>query len=861
MDNSFIRDAINAILGLFEQHGLGFELGAEELRKLQGFNLDAPKSAFGACWRLANSASSLAPRVADPLRTALFSTAFRGYEYCATVNDKFQKSRESSRTNLPQSGPLNEAEILDIFADALRLSEDNQTETAPQAESDVVADFPTDGSESQPTPPTPSAGQRKRPIFAAPAPIPLRDRFESMLERFPSITVGVDAEPQESAHATFRAAISDIMAVGDAGRTFTAFAPLDRDLADLEPRLKRLIQSNNPRAIQELTRTSRRLAESLAFASASPDDYRYGRLAWLVSAYWDSQLARYWPASRPHVVYDFLGYLTTIQAELRYSDADFLLLLRVSFSICRIASHDGLMPLQFLSTAADRLDEWLQHTVGTILASAGPGRVPPSRVPYDTRLSDCERWGYAERLLGLWRSSEEDRAAASTILLEMGAWDPARSNRLLAQVLSPKTPDYEVWCELIDTMAANSKRVRVVRPNPWAPGTNKLITVEHEAVAILAADVVDRHYQVLGGDISLKGHDFRERRVPTFVCSAEFGPLGLFKLDSADRIGREVKNFARYAQRLHPRYRASRCDQSKAVITEPDDAKQFVQGALTSYVFTEDETPRTLNAWFMSVPIERVNGLCSELFERALRPWYGHAVSATVDIFHEFPIFEFSAVERLIRECQAFHSIDLRNDAPEPDLRVAVQWVNALLDYLHGRGDTPNSVALMASELQVLRTYRSVCHGDLHLDNVLVVGKPGAEYPCIIDFEATHEGYVLKDFGRFVAAAACRTFEWSADERVELLALLPRLLLDWTQSPSLDGAAPDVRRVGGTILASRHGIRLAWRAGSFPSHVELVASLVASFLPFARYADTSVANAKLCLQLCSKLVESLTLHK
>src|SRR5258708_33521418 len=123
------------------------------------------------------------------------------------------------------------------------------------------------------------------------------------------------------------------------------------------------------------------------------------------------------------------------------------------------------------------------------LGRVGPGRVSSSRVPYDTRLGDCERWGYAARLLGLWRSSESDRAAASTILLEMGAWDPARSNRLLAQVLSPKTPGLEAWCELINTMAARSKRVRVVRPNPWAPGSSKSITVGRAAGAIRAADV------------------------------------------------------------------------------------------------------------------------------------------------------------------------------------------------------------------------------------------------------------------------------------------------------------------------------------------------------------------------------------
>jgi len=166
-----------------------------------------------------------------------------------------------------------------------------------------------------------------------------------------------------------------------------------------------------------------------------------------------------------------------------------------------------------------------------------------------------------------------ERAAASTILLEIGAWEPADLSGCSEQVLSSSTAEFEVWSRQVEGMAARSKRVRVVRPNPWAPGTGKPVTVEREAIAVLAADVVDQHYQVLGGDISLRGHDFRERRVPTFVCSAEFGPLGLFKLDLADRIVREVANFAKYAQRLHPRYRASRCDHLRRLFTEPDDKK------------------------------------------------------------------------------------------------------------------------------------------------------------------------------------------------------------------------------------------------------------------------------------------------
>ncbi len=860
MNAAFVQDAISALLGLFDMRDLSFDRGADELRKAQLLRLDSPGGLFGAAWRVANGANALASREQDRLRLALLSTAYIGYQHCLGTEPKFRDSFEQTRLALPGAVPLQESEIIDIFAETVVLSSADDAPNLDDQGAGEHTEFDRDGANIaavfNPSEVELAPKIQKRRIFTAPPLKNLRERFEDLTKHFPAAVVGEDGPRQESALKIFREALGAIMGVADLGRTFTEFALLEQDLRHIEPRLMQLKQSDDPRAIQERARQSRGLAEAIDFGSASPEDYRYARSAWLLSAFWNSQLARYWPASRPHVVYDFLGYLTTIQAELRYSDADFLLLLRVSFSITRIASHDGLMPYQFLSTAPDRAREWLQHTIGTILATAGPGRVAPSRVSFDARLVEVDRRDYATTLLRHWKS-ESDRAAATTMLLEAGAWDVIRAKRLLEQILPQETADFQIWVELIETMASRSKRVRVVRPNPWAPGSKKAITVEREAVATLAADVVDRHYNVLEGDISLKGHDFRERRVPTYVCSAEFGPLGLFKLDTADRIGREVDNFAKYAQRLHPRYRASRCDQSKAVITEPDDDKQFVQGALTSYVFTEDETPKTLNAWFLAASLERTASLCDELFERALRPWYGHAASATIDLFGEFAIFNHGAIERLLRECRTFHSLELNVGGADESLGCAIRWLSSLLGYLEAGDVADPTIAHLASELQVLRSYRSVCHGDLHLDNVLVVGKAGAEYPCIIDFEATHEGYILKDFGRFVAAMVCRTFEWTSEECRILEESLPLVLFDWSKQIPESDVTPNVRKILNAVGSARKGILRAWQAGSYPSKIELVTALVASFLPYARYPDTLKTNVRLCLELSGRFIGDL----
>lgn len=868
MHPDFLRRAVLAILALYARYGSDLELGSEQLQKTLNLDLGTDRGVFGTSWRLANGARTITDRVPASLRVALLSIAIAAYDDCVRGDDRFRKSLEQTRASLRPHQVMNPYDALKmiehsiiplkIAAEEVPTPKREADESVEQAAPDRVLSGNLDPSGApfmNDEPPTiteviDNAECALETQIHAHSSQTLRDRFDAAIRQFSTPISNAKAAAEESVLHSFEKMIQEIMKVADAGRTFTEFAPLEQDLAELRPFLRKfpLAQSELPRQLQDRAKLCRRVAESVNFASAAPEDYHSSRLSWLLSAYWNSYLQQRWPTNRPNVVYDFLGYLTVIQAEYRYSDADFLLLLRVCFSICRIASHDGLIPLQVFTSGNDRLNEWLRYTVGIVLASAGPDRVPPSRVPFDRRLSE-DRRSHGETLLRLW-TSDRQRAAASTLLLEMGAWDETRAVRILQSVIPSNPSLLEIWCGEVQELAELSKRVRVVRPNPWAPGSGKPITVEGEAVAVLAADVVDRNYRVLGRDISLRGHEFRSRRVPTYVCLAEFGPLGLFKLDTAERVRREVENFARYAERLHPRYRASRCDSSMTVITEPDDDKQFIQGALTSYVFTDDESPRTLNEWFLVGSGERALSVCEELFDRALRPWYGHATSATIDLLEEFPIFTQEGLARLRREGRF---ADVQARFRDESMR-AVEWVGELLNYLDGVSTDNDSIARIASELQIIRSYRSVVHGDLHLDNILVVGKPGAEYPCVIDFEATHVGYVLKDFGRFVSSVLLRTHSWSEAEIADLIETLPPVLLDWGTKIVEQDVPKNAGIVFAAIVVARKGMLRSWQAGALPGRAELIASLVASLLPFARYPDTSPSAVNLCLRLASRLI-------
>ena len=274
---------------------------------------------------------------------------------------------------------------------------------------------------------------------------------------------------------------------------------------------------------------------------------------------------------------------------------------------------------------------------------------------------------------------------------------------------------------------------------------------------------------------------------------------------------------------------------------------------MTSYVFTEDETPLTLREWFVQGNPEAIRAVTTELFDRALRPWYGHSSATTIDLFDEFPIFSGTSVNRMIVDCRRFHGFEIQIGG-NTYVDGSLSWVSEVLRYL--AGDSVSNVATreIASELQVLRSYRSICHGDLHLDNVLVLGKKGAEYPCVIDFEATHEGYVLKDFGRFIGGALFRTFDWSAAERGILVDQVISFLLEWQDINLTIEDTIALSKFSIAVVCAKRGALRAWQAGSYPGRNELAAALIGSFLPFARYWDTSKDNAQLCLELTSALV-------
>ena len=227
------------------------------------------------------------------------------------------------------------------------------------------------------------------------------------------------------------------------GRRFGDLDILEDDLASLRDELKALAVPRRPLDMRDRALACRKLTP-VDFRSADESVYRSSRRCWLVSAFWNSSLAEYWATNEEQVVYDFLGYLTAIQAQHRYAMHvdEVLLLLRVSHLICRIASSEELVPANFYSKSSG-METWVRYTVGTVLAISGPGRVPPFRINNDPRFIDNDgrerdRDEFGEILLPQWREPDE-REAACAILLELAGWSlSARGGSSAARSAMPK---------------------------------------------------------------------------------------------------------------------------------------------------------------------------------------------------------------------------------------------------------------------------------------------------------------------------------------------------------------------------------------------------------------------------------------
>ena len=579
------------------------------------------------------------------------------------------------------------------------------------------------------------------------------------------------------------------------------------------------------------------------------------RRRWLVAGLWNHALwkAPYgWPTNEPQVVSDLMGYMTTVQIARRFIDEERELLLSLCELVVRLAS--GLEP----PDRHPQVLRWVRSVVGTYLVIGGPEPYLPSiskKHPalvgerltptgpgvgvYDTGTEVRDRW--AATLLDTWRSQDAERTSgAAFALATVCGWDRDVLTFALACVfVAQRDPDLEAqsfWERDVLSVIEGASPIRIAS-NPWKPEgstAEKAHAVTSEAsgrlripspvLRALTAQLTEE-----GWSTTVQGELFRGRRVPTYLLVNQYGAFGVLKLDYADRVRREAVNFTEFARRrIHPNYRPSEC-RTGTYRMFVGEHPEPLQAILTSYVFDEEETPTTLSDWLRDADPATIELFLRRFFLRVLRPWLAHVTRRVIDLRMSYPLLRPRPAEhdehaptltartelpRLASD-EVVAALGFRAEWTQrdfADMREALLHVDGLQEIdipvglinplwlvaelaEMGDGDLVECLYSTGNPVSAFSSLQTICHGDLHADNVLCSGGAdgGLPRPVLIDFETAHEGHVCRDFARLEAHLLCQNFAWSSAAASALAAWLAVGLAGGVyEPPDIDSDDPDV---------------------------------------------------------------------
>lgn len=169
-----------------------------------------------------------------------------------------------------------------------------------------------------------------------------------------------------------------------------------------------------------------------------------------------------------------------------------------------------------------------------------------------------------------------------------------------------------------------------------------------------------------------------------------------------------------------------------------------------------------------------------------------------------------------------------------------------------GEGHLHEIVNSFSPGLQDFETLLCLCHGDLHLENVLCAsGLSEGPRTVLIDFESAHMGHLCKDFARLEASLLCQSFEWS---ETDLQAIYSWFVQGICKPDALFGARPIGESGPGytatAAVCHLRGLTSRCGQGLWPVREdEYLLALFGAFLPIVRYGTASMAHRRLALRL------------
>jgi hypothetical protein len=548
----------------------------------------AAANAFGPSFKIANAALAISqarlPHVAVETEAQLLRLAIRLYD-SINNNGRFTQSRDACTRRLDELHQPFEAQVdppdidasVEQIVDARTPSEDSGIGHAAKDDRRPTEDSLADDTR-----------QKWAEMLA---------RWRATADSGPAIGQTV-IELTQFADALIRRVPSAV----------EHLAPLLReDFESVHEELEGIGRPANPTAILDRAAEAR----GLTMGRGNPVDEATLRKRWLTVATWNFSLWRDsgWGTNRPQVIIDLTGYVQAFQFHRRYrDDSRELLIAATELATNFLIDVDHLPSLVY--ERVPFLSEWIKHSVGTFLLLSGPEPIAPSLSRYDSRVGRHDRLRWAEVLLGLWRVDQTKRLSACLGLLGLSGWNGLRLRRLLELVFrssaTPVVDGIDFWADAAGRLLESTRWVRIAA-NPWAPRDAiqaTSLSTDEEAAQVSIPNTV---LKAVAAEITssetpstIQGALFRGRRVPTYLCVNDFGPFGILKVDIEDRVHREKRNFDAFAKRLHPRHRASECIEGQSLIS--DHSTSFRHKAiLTSYVFTEEDEPRTLAEWLCRV--------------------------------------------------------------------------------------------------------------------------------------------------------------------------------------------------------------------------------------------------------------------
>ena len=289
---------------------------------------------------------------------------------------------------------------------------------------------------------------------------------------------------------------------------------------------------------------------------------------------------------------------------------------------------------------------------------------------------------------------------------------------------------------------------------------------------------IDRIYAGLSGSFVLEAH-------PTWPTG--LGQSMVVKIGRNSKTRTEEDNYRRHVEHFLPARHATQLDTAYT---------QHLGGLLYTFVEMEAEDTINFNAYYQQHTTEQINDALHRLFTVTCRLWYQGRTPPDYESLRDMYLDAFnlsSQPDRLAREIAS-----LRPEYVPGDPTISFTSPSVTL---------PNPLHWLArDEATVMPVCRSITHGDLQADNILM---NDAGDCWLIDFYRTYPSHILRDF---IELETDIKFRLMGDLTPEEFARLEETLIELqhpAQALTLPIGLPETAQKAAHVIA---GLRAeAWR--------------------------------------------------